>query len=682
MRRYAGRGWKQRPLAAPSTGARQESGAPDRGPDGFADGQIVDLAEPGYVPERDRLTLRHPTRLRVTTAFDDWPDVNLAWLGEIVDDRVDGRRIYPDPPRQGRSVDRTELLLDRLCLPMLPFILLAWVQACIVVADFWWVGKWNGLGVALLVLRIGYVCGLSLLPAGVLLWRAQAWRSAPLVFFGAILWTTPPALAGTGWWLTLRSPGLTDSYGHDMAVALAAASVLACLGPAAIAFGLEHVRRSPAEWFSFAARRTGLVGALLLVLNVGRWLPVVDTPGVPTLGGGIDTFHLAGSVAGAAEPIALLGLSLLACSCISAVAGEEPQRRLWQCCAAGATVLLGVSFYDLTAGDLLSGFVAGGPPALMDRGWFGVAAGAILLAGGGLVLLGFSSPVWSSTEDADGPGRGAPDEIFAWGSAWGAIGSEPIPMSAVVSVAAGANHALALDMYGRVGSWGDNSMGQTDVPEDLSGAVAVAAGDRFSLALRDDGTVAAWGSGDLGQTAVPPGLAGVTAIAAGKGFALALRSDGSVAGWGDESSGAVPVPPWLAGVTAISAGESHGLALRLDGSVVAWGDDGFGQSSVPRLGRATAISAGGNFSLALMADGSVAGWGDGSYGQLDIPAELGKVVAISAGAFHALALRANGDVVGWGGGSGRQDEAAHPWHLVDFKAVAAGNGFSLAIRAA
>jgi hypothetical protein len=39
-------------------------------------------------------------------------------------------------------------------------------------------------------------------------------------------------------------------------------------------------------------------------------------------------------------------------------------------------------------------------------------------------------------------------------------------------------------------------------------------------------------------------------------------------------------------------------------------------------------------------------------------------------------------VVAWGGGGQLQGEAAHPWRLVDFKAVSAGDGFSLAIRAA
>jgi alpha-tubulin suppressor-like RCC1 family protein len=136
-------------------------------------------------------------------------------------------------------------------------------------------------------------------------------------------------------------------------------------------------------------------------------------------------------------------------------------------------------------------------------------------------------------------------------------------------------------------------------------------------------------------------------------------------------------------VAAISAGDRHGLALLRNGSVVAWGDNTYGQLEVPsRVAGATAISAGGDFSLALLADGTVVAWGDNTYGQLDVPADLENVTAISAGAFHALALRNDSDVVGWGGGGQRGGESAHPWRLIDFKAVAAGEGFSLAIRAA
>ena len=51
--------------------------------------------------------------------------------------------------------------------------------------------------------------------------------------------------------------------------------------------------------------------------------------------------------------------------------------------------------------------------------------------------------------------------------------------------------------------------------------VAIAAGGYDSLALLNNGTVVAWGNNGVGQTNVPPGLSNVMAIAAGGFHSLA-----------------------------------------------------------------------------------------------------------------------------------------------------------------
>jgi hypothetical protein len=553
-------------------------------------------------------------------------------------------------------------------------VLLALAQSAIAFVDALATSGGSGGPVATVLSlesRLGYTLCLTLLPAGVLIWRSDAWRSARLVLGGAIVWTTLPAVAGIAWWIVRRSPGLMDEFGASCAVAVSIVAVLSCAGPAVVAVGLERARKQRTGWLKPLALRAAGATAFVVLLNTYQWLPPAGTA--------LDTTSLARFASGFVLPIEVVGLLLLACTCSSAVPAGEPHSRLWQVGALAAIVLAVFGVDEMISGVLR------GPLATADlagTSWSVVWADAILLAGSGLMLLAFASPVWSAASDAVGTGDAAPEEVFAWGpDAEGGFGA-PLPMSAIVAVAAGKDHALALDDNGRVGAWGDDSVGQTDVPDGLSDVIAVAAGDGFSMALRADGTVMAWGANDLGQTEVPDDLAGVIAIAAGSDFALALKDDGTIVSWGDRDCEAIPVPPALAGVTAISAGEYHALALRRDGTVVAWGDDAFGQSSLPaRRIRATAISAGGGFSLALLTDGTVAAWGDNSYGQLDVPAGLGNVTAISAGVFHALALRADGDVVGWGGGR-RRGESDHPWHLVDFKAVAAGDGFSLAIRAA
>lgn len=555
------------------------------------------------------------------------------------------------------------------------FVLLAMAQASTAVVDAWSSGDWSAPSVVDLALRLGYSCAVTLLPAGVLIWRSDAWRSIRLVLVGAIVWTTLPAMAGLVWWIVRRSPGLMDQFGYALASVVIVVAVVSFVGPAAVALGLERSRRSRSKWLGWFAWRAAIVAAMVAFYGAARWLPSASQP----LGGGFDPFLLLlGSASAIALPLELLCLLILCGSCVSAVLAGEARSRLWQCAAVGATLLAVASCNELVTGEYHGLAFSGLAAKSLDA----AAVAAIQLAGSGLILLAFCSPVWSAARDAGEPWLGAPDEVFSWGAAAAASGTEPIPMSNIVAAAAGTDHALALDDHGRVGAWGDNSVGQADVPDGLSDVIAIAAGDGFSLALRSDGTVLAWGANNLGQTNVPHDLNGVTAIAARSGFALALRADGTVVAWGD-GRGATPVPSGLTGVTAISAGEYHGLALRPNGTVVAWGDNAHGQSDVPAgLLPVTSISAGCDFSLALLADGTVVAWGDNSYGQLDVPVGLEKVAAISAGAFHALALGAGGDVIGWGGGGQRHGAENHPWRLVDFGSVAAGDGFSLAIRAA
>ena len=95
----------------------------------------------------------------------------------------------------------------------------------------------------------------------------------------------------------------------------------------------------------------------------------------------------------------------------------------------------------------------------------------------------------------------------------------------------------ALTQGGTVLAWGDNELGQTSLSREsalrdcpvlswvykelgqtslpLSAVVAIAAGGSHTVALKQDGTVVAWGYNNSGQTTVPAGLSGVVAIDAG-----------------------------------------------------------------------------------------------------------------------------------------------------------------------
>jgi alpha-tubulin suppressor-like RCC1 family protein len=202
----------------------------------------------------------------------------------------------------------------------------------------------------------------------------------------------------------------------------------------------------------------------------------------------------------------------------------------------------------------------------------------------------------------------------------------------VIAVAAGSYHSLALCSDGSVAAWGSNDSGQigdttantclTPTAVNTSSGVsalfgkavvAVAAGNYHNLAVCSDGSVAAWGLNSIGEVGVgnntsyyrapvavstATALSGktVSAVAAGDSHSLALCSDGSVAAWGYNSFGQlgnnstsnsfVPVAvnavygqSAFFGKTAIAvaAGDSHSLVLCSDGSVLAWGENLVGE---------------------------------------------------------------------------------------------------------
>ncbi len=238
--------------------------------------------------------------------------------------------------------------------------------------------------------------------------------------------------------------------------------------------------------------------------------------------------------------------------------------------------------------------------------------------------------------------------------------------------------------------WGNDAVGQCDVPTGITNALMVAGGGGQSLALLSDGTVRAWGQNGYGEGSVPTNLAGVAMITCGWYHDVALRTNGTVTAWGLNAPTVgytmTNVPADLTNATVVSAQALHTLALRSDGTVVAWGyNSSFGETNVPAgLSNVVAVSAGYQHNLAAKADGTVVAWGSDSYGQSDVPAGLSNVVDVEAGTFHSLALRKNGTVVAWGDNS--EGETNVPVGLTNVVAIAAGGdplddtAYSLALK--
>lgn len=272
------------------------------------------------------------------------------------------------------------------------------------------------------------------------------------------------------------------------------------------------------------------------------------------------------------------------------------------------------------------------------------------------------------------------ETVKAWGhNASGQLGngartSRNVPTSVprltgIKDVAAGGEHALALDAKGQVYAWGDNNYGQLGsnrtgdsraLPNRVQGMPKVkqiSAGCDFSMALAENGKVYAWGRGVYGQlgngtrvTSAAPrqveGLANITAIDAGCHHALALTADKTVKSWGHNASGQLgdsstrssltPVEvDWLKNITAIEAGANHNYATARDGRVWGWGNNQNNQLleadpavkgtnkftnrtapvAIPRLEGAQQVAAGAQHGIAVFGE-DIFAWGHNTEGQL------------------------------------------------------------------
>ncbi|MGB8954132.1 MAG: hypothetical protein WCC10_02045, partial [Tumebacillaceae bacterium] len=209
---------------------------------------------------------------------------------------------------------------------------------------------------------------------------------------------------------------------------------------------------------------------------------------------------------------------------------------------------------------------------------------------------------------------------------------------------------------------GSSSAALADTGTWSHAVLAVAAGDQHTLAVLTDRTLMGWGSNYAGQLGLgagaqqsallaanvfdPSGRFGsVKQVSARGDHSVALKEDGTVWEWGGEDHNP---PNWevvydyaprqipnLDGVVAVAAGKNHALALKADGSVYAWGANAQGQVGSAAASFVTdpvevadlsdtsgflsgvkEVAAGNDFSMALKADGTVWTWGINSTGQL------------------------------------------------------------------
>ncbi|WP_240359264.1 MopE-related protein [Pyxidicoccus trucidator] len=317
---------------------------------------------------------------------------------------------------------------------------------------------------------------------------------------------------------------------------------------------------------------------------------------------------------------------------------------------------------------------------------------AIAAGVGHSLALDVSGNVWAWGQNASGQA--------GIGTAGGTVlvPTKVAALSGIQAIAANGNYSLALGTDGRLWAWGQNASGQVGTgatsasvpnPTVVAGLPTIrsmAAGVNHALALDAAGKAWGWGMNTFGQvgtgststTVLSPvqvvGLPQAKAIAAGVGHSLIIDEQfGNVWAWGQNTFGQVgtgstsstpvlsPTPVGsVFAATAITAGHNSSLVIMGNGLVKAWGHNAFGQLgngstvnsaspvNVTGLADAKAIAAGAQHALALRPGCPVWAWGNNGQGQLGLGSTSSTPVTAAASTLLINTFYFDGDMDGFG----------------------------------
>ena len=176
-------------------------------------------------------------------------------------------------------------------------------------------------------------------------------------------------------------------------------------------------------------------------------------------------------------------------------------------------------------------------------------------------------------------------EHSCWGENMSLVGDSPqLPMSNVPQnvpvMSVGFSHVCFI--RNSVSCFGSNNYGESSPPPNmtlLNRPGWIAAGGHHTCAIDNNKNVQCWGQDRLGQMQVPKNLKNPKQVVSGFGHSCVLDEDG-IKCWGRNREGQTKVPE-LKNPIGVQAGGFHTCAIDDDG-VKCWGDNSFGQTNVPK----------------------------------------------------------------------------------------------------
>ncbi len=209
--------------------------------------------------------------------------------------------------------------------------------------------------------------------------------------------------------------------------------------------------------------------------------------------------------------------------------------------------------------------------------------------------------------------------ISCWGSDTYGASSPPEDVAFLsFTCGLGACCGITADETNNALCWGQNTDGQTEVPEGTYTAVSIGGG-RHDCGVLEDGEVVCWGKdegfqGGASPTAVVPGE--YSQIAAAHYFTCALDAAGLPTCWGGDKYGQASPP--AGAFDDLRGGTVHSCGLRPDGTLECWGSDSFGRTDCPE-GVYAQLDVNQLHSCAVGLDGLISCWGYGEEGQTTPP---------------------------------------------------------------